>query len=123
MRKNKKNPRTVRLNDLENIVDDHLKKTGDNFSIMVKKALVFYLESDRPKVEISLDEIVEELKKMRGNLSRVGGNLNQISFHFNTTGIVQENALAKSHENLRNEFSELIKFFRKYEQLLLDYKG
>ncbi len=116
-------PRAVRLGEIDEIVQSYLLKYDVKFPDLVKKSLVFYLESDRPKSEISLNEIVEELKKMRGGLSRVGGNLNQLAFSFNSSGVVREKDLQKSHEDLRKEFVVLIDFFRKFEQTLLDHKG
>ncbi len=123
MKKKYTKPRAVRLGEIDELVQKYLSESGLKFPDLVKKALVYYLESDRPKVEISLDEIVEALKKMGGNLSRIGGNLNQLAFYYNTTGIVHENTLAKSHEELKKEFEVLANFFRKFEQDIQTLKG
>lgn len=123
MNKDPNRPRPVRLNEISKMVDDHLKNSGEKFSALVKKSLVAYLDEDGPKNEIPMKEIVEEFKKYRANLSRVGGNLNQLAFYFNSTGIVHEPALAKVHDELIVEFQELVQFFRDIEQLILDLRG
>ena len=119
MTKDPNRPRPVRLNEISETVDDHLKNSGVDFSTLVRKALVDYLEKDTPKNEIPMGEIIKELKNYRANFSRVGGNLNQLAFYFNSTGIVHDTALENTHKKLISEFNKLTQFFREIEKMIL----
>lgn len=118
--KDPKRPRPVRLNEISDRVDAHLKETGVKFSDLVKKSLIAYIDGGGPKDEFPIKEVMEEFKRHRANLSRVGGNLNQLAYRFNTTGIVADDALARTHDQLILEFRDIAQFFRKIEQMILE---
>lgn len=50
---------------------------------------------------------LEELTKLRSDLGRIGGNLNQIALAFNTKDELDEGHLAIVHSALRDEFKRL----------------
>ena len=119
----KNRPRPVRLGGIESDVDEYLKASGESFSLLVKKSIAAYFRAGEPEAELSVEDLITQLKKMRGDLARVGGNLNQLALYFNTTGIVHNDALGKAHQELQSEFRNLTKFFRDVEKQLLKTKG
>jgi hypothetical protein len=51
-----------------------------------------------------LKAMLDELKVFRGELSRVGSNLNQIALAYNMEDVIDDEALKTSHEELRETF-------------------
>ena len=101
-------PRPVRLNELDKPVDDYIEKTGIRFSELVKKSLNQFLSGRSPEREIDFSNFTIELKNLRVDLSRVGGNLNQIAHYLNVHGTLDniEN-LSNTHQELRVKFRQI----------------
>lgn len=117
---------TVRLDDLA----EPLKKRaalennsrGKNFvrvtpSSILQKSLRAYLNGDYIQI-IEAQAIIESLDKLRNDLARVGGNLNQLAHVFNMEDRVDEGELRKNHDALRTEFRQVIGVLRDIEQEL-----
>jgi len=113
-------PRTVRLTEIENIVDDYLKKSGETLSGLIKKSILAYLKNDGPQKEFDRAALALEIKKLRIDLSKVGGNLNQLAYFFNVSDRISEDALSKTHEDLKIKFKSLAQAFQQIEQKILE---
>lgn len=112
---------TVRLKHMHKPVNEYLKKTDGKFSVLVRDALQAYLESDGPKNKKDWVAACEEFKKFRADFGRVGGNLNQVAFYFNTIGIVREDILAQIHKKLIQVFKNTSGTLKKIERNLRHY--
>ena len=68
------------------------------------------LEALKKRIQI-YEDLTDELRANRANLSRVGGNLNQLSrlFNLDEFGKSQHKDLGKTHEELRSQFEIVIK--------------
>ena len=121
MQKKYDNPRPVRLKNVGKIVDAHLEKTGEKFSVLARDSLLAYLEKSGSENKKKITDFTTELRKNRADLARVGGNLNQVAFYFNSTGIVHETHLAKIHTDLQEQFKKISQTFIKIEESLGEY--
>lgn len=83
-------------------------KKERNLSALVRQALRVYLHPDQKAVDPR--PLLAALDQLRLDLSRVGGNLNQLAHGFNMHGPAAFNrdALAASHDELREEFRKVI---------------
>lgn len=108
----KNRPTTVRLLDLEEKIKPHLEKTGMKVSELIRVALEHYLELV-PELPGDSEKTFEELKKLQVSMAKVGGNLNQLAYHFNVTDEVNESKLGDVHQELRVEFKKVMSFLNK----------
>jgi hypothetical protein len=78
------------------------------------------LEALRERIR-SFDQLSEELALLRSDLSRVGGNLNQLAmlFSMDAFGDAELEQLAVAHRDIQSEFSELINVIKKSEGYLV----
>lgn len=101
-------PRPVRLGELETVVDQYIEKAGIRFTDLVKKALNQFLSGRDPEKELDFTEFKIELNNLRVDLSRVGGNLNQIAHHLNIHGTLDSpDELKATHQKLKDIFREI----------------
>ena len=103
---------SVRLLGLKDKIKPYLAETGMSVSELIRAAVENYLELNPERVKSS-DLMLDELKSLQSSMSRVGGNLNQLAYHFNTTDEVDDYKLATSHEELRLEFKKVMQFLNK----------
>lgn len=96
---------TVRWAGLLEPLTDRAISEKTSVAEIVRRAARYYLADMR----------VKEFKAFRGDIkrlieimSRIGGNLNQISLAFNADGIFKQDALSTVHADLRNEFNAFI---------------
>lgn len=85
---------------------------------IVKRALRAYLDGGDGQPYFDATELIEALKGLRLDLSRVGGNLNQLSHQFNIHNQVDDDELAKSHADLRVEFRRVMTVLKEIEVVL-----
>lgn len=64
----------------------------------------------------ALAELSAKLEAMRLDLSRVGGNLNQLAHAFNINGALPADSLARTHDALRTEFGQLMALLREVQR-------
>lgn len=64
----------------------------------------------------ALAELSAKLEAMRLDLSRVGGNLNQLAHAFNLNGSLPADSLARTHDALRTEFGQLMALLREVQR-------
>ena len=106
-------PTWVRLDELA----DRLKRKASDEKVkpsrIIRRAIRAYLDNKNYE---NMEELAQELKAIRSDFARVGGNLNQIALYFNMNDKVKHNELAKSHEDLQVKFGKL-------KDLLLVVKG
>lgn len=104
---------TVRLGDLtaplEKRAASETKAAGRRItpSAILKRALRAYLGGENVQ-HFDASGMLEELSRLRTDLSRVGGNLNQLAHSFNIYGKVDDKELRENHEALRVEFRQVI---------------
>lgn len=99
------NPRRdFRLGPLLAPLDALAKKEGTTSAVIIRRALRAYLDGRAPA---DLGGAIEALDRLRYDLSRVGGNLNQIAYAFNMDEGLDRDALAIVHDQLRAEFKTL----------------
>lgn len=104
---------TVRLGDLtaplEKRAASESKAAGRRItpSSVIKKALRAYLAGNNVQV-IEAPAILDALGRLRNDLARVGGNLNQLAHIFNMESRVDKSELQKNHEALQTEFRQVI---------------
>lgn len=104
---------TVRLGDLtaplEKRAASESKAAGRRItpSSVIKKALRAYLVGNNVQV-IEAPAILDALGRLRNDLARVGGNLNQLAHIFNMESRVDKSELQKNHEALQTEFRQVI---------------
>ncbi len=109
-------PTTVRLGDLA----EPLKKRataenqsrGKNFvrvtpSSILQKALRAYLDGDYIQF-IEAQTILDALAKLRLDLARVGGNLNQLAHTFNIYDQIDEADRDRTYKELRVELRQVL---------------
>lgn len=102
---------SVRLpDDLDVKLADYRTKFGGSQSDIIKQGLGVLLDSaPAPK---QLETLANRCEKLRQDLARVGGNLNQTAHYFNIHDELKEDELAKNHFELREEFKEIINFLK-----------
>lgn len=83
-------------------------KKERNLSALVRRALSVYLHPNQKAFDTR--PLLATLDQLRLDLSRVGGNLNQLAHGFNMHGPAAFNRdeLAASHDELREEFRQLV---------------
>lgn len=83
-------------------------KKERNLSALVRQSLRAYLHPDQQIFDVR--PILTGLDQLRADLARVGSNLNQLAHGFNMHGPAAFNrdALAASHEELREEFRKVM---------------
>ena len=110
-------PVPVRLRDLAEVAKDAAaKETEGNVSKLIRRALRAYLDgATRPAPELAT--LAAELRQLRLDLARVGGNLNQLAhaFAMDDHGEIDDDALAVTHAELRAEFRRLSDLMRRIE--------
>jgi len=114
---------TVRLGDLaeplEKRAASESKKAGRRIepSKILKRALRAYLDGDYVQL-VEAQAIIDALGRLRTDLARVGGNLNQLAHIFNMESRVDGGELQKNNEALRTELRQIIITMRGIEQEL-----
>jgi hypothetical protein len=101
--------KTVCLGDMHIEATKALKsKRARNLSALVRQALRVYLQPGQQVFDTR--PMIASLDQLRADLARVGSNLNQLSHGFNMHGPAAFNrdALAGSHEELREEFRKIM---------------
>lgn len=96
----------VRLGDLESqLKKQAATETNGNISRMIRRAIAAYLE-DVPKLG-DITGLRADLQKIREDLGRVGGNLNQVAHAFNYSNNLDETSLPHIVNELRHVFRVL----------------
>lgn len=114
---------SFRLGELAELLDqraaEESEMTGRRVtpSALVKRALQIYLAEDVQQ-HIDANQIIEAVKGLRIDLSRVGGNLNQIAHGFNVDGRIIPNELQQVHRELQKEFGKIAPVLREIEKEL-----
>ncbi len=108
-------PVRIRLHDLADPLKQRMKAEGEkNRSRIIRRAIRAYLDNN--STENMKEELSQEIRKLRADFTRVGGNLNQLALYFNVNDTVSHSKLAKTHEKLQAQFEKLT-------DLLLVVKG
>lgn len=117
----KRYPRsTVRLGELESPLvkraTSETKASGRKVtpSAIIKRALRAYL-GDGTGQHFDATELIEAVKKLRADLARVGGNLNQLAHTFNIYSQIDEADRDRTFKELQGEFREIITVMREVE--------
>ncbi|SMF28552.1 ribbon-helix-helix protein, CopG family [Desulfovibrio gilichinskyi] len=85
------------------------KKEKTTISQLVRDMVRYNLQGISPVAQKALTERHTQIMQWMQESSRIGGNLNQISYVLNESGKLDRDGLAKSHEELRKLFCETIK--------------
>lgn len=85
---------------------------------IIKRAMRAYLEGGDGLPYFDATEMIDALRGLRLDLSRVGGNLNQLSHQFNIHNQVDDDELAKVHADLRVEFRQVMTVLKEIEVVL-----
>lgn len=107
--------------------DLHLKiekiaaEKEESISLVTRRLIVMGLE--KKKTYIDLDPIIYELHNFSTVMSRIGGNLNQLSHYFNMNRTVNESELELVHEALRNQFKEIASYIHTIKNKLIDERN
>lgn len=89
------------------------------FAKIMRRALRAYLDGgDNALPYFDTSELIDALGSLRRDLSRVGGNLNQLSHLFNIHNHVDDDELAKVHAELRAEFRRIMATLQELENVL-----
>lgn len=102
-------PRTFRLESYGPRLDALAKKEDVKAAVILRRALAAYMDGPGGPAGSSeeLAALTVQLGQLRGDLARVGGNLNQVAHAFNMDEPLDRDALAAVHLELRGEFSQL----------------
>lgn len=89
-----------------------------SLSALVRQSLRFYLNPETTPPDTR--PFVGAVDQLRLDLARVGSNLNQLARGFNERGPVafDRDALARAHEDLRQEFCKVVTTLRTIEHEL-----
>jgi len=107
--------------------DLHLKiekitaEKEESISLVARRLIVMGLENK--KTYIDLDPIIYELHNFSTVMSRIGGNLNQLSHYFNMNQTVDEDELKLVHKALRMKFSEIARCLKTIKNKLIDERN
>ncbi|BCT69578.1 plasmid mobilization relaxosome protein MobC [Nitrosospira sp. NRS527] len=109
-RKPDPNPiRTFRLGPLSQLLDNRAKRDQVKTAVIVRRALREYLGKGAPAASADTAPLVAALEQTRLELSRIGGNLNQLAHAFNMDERMLDRAgLATVHRELQIQFGTLI---------------
>ena len=112
--KTKKKPKVTsfRIAGQDFILEDLMASEGLKASAIIRKALHFYANQGTA-LNIDLTTIFEELYALKLDLARIGGNLNQIARHFNTTEELIESELNKIVTEQRIKTKEVVGLLNK----------
>lgn len=109
-RKPDPNPiRTFRLGPLSQLLDNRAKRDQVKAAVVVRRALREYLSKGAPAASADTALLVAALEQIRLELSRIGGNLNQLAHAFNMDErMLDRTGLAAVHRELQTQFGTLI---------------
>jgi len=114
---NQPNPvRTFRLGALAELLDRRAQREQVKAAVIVRRALREYLGKGNPAPDADIARLVAALEQTRLDLSRIGGNLNQVAHALN----IDERL--KNPTALEAVHADLIQQFPKIMQLLLDVR-
>lgn len=100
-------PVRIRLQELGPETERRAKaETGGNRSRLIRLALKSYLMGDGQRVEDTTGLLVE-LRGLRAEFHRIGGNFNQIARALNMEDPVSQEKILAAHMELRREFNEV----------------
>lgn len=104
------NPRrTFRLGVLAELLDNCARHDKVKAAVVVRRALREYITKGTPAPSADVALLVTALEQIRMELSRIGGNLNQLAHAFNMDERMLDRAgLATVHRELQAQFSTLI---------------
>ncbi|SEP43399.1 plasmid mobilization relaxosome protein MobC [Nitrosovibrio sp. Nv6] len=109
--------RTFRLGALSELLDNRAKREDVKASVIVRRALREYLGKGIPAPDADISRLVAALEQTRLDLSRIGGNLNQVAHALN----IDERM--KNPSDLEAVHADLIKQFPKVIELLLEVRN
>lgn len=106
---NQTNPiRTFRLGALSPLLDNRAKHEKVKASVVMRRALREYIGKGSPAASSDTALLVSALERTRLELSRIGGNLNQLAHAFNIDErMLKVDDLKRAHDELREQFRAL----------------
>lgn len=109
---------------LSDLAQKRSKHTGKKVSVSSVARSLMNSALDRSASDSdSWDFLVpalEEIRRYRLDLAKVGGNMNQIAHVFSSGGGVSKRELESAHDDLRNELVSVVKALRRLES---DFQG
>ena len=122
MRMDKDKKISLRLSkDLHLKIEKITAEKEESISLVARRLIVMGLENK--KTYIDLDPIIYELHNFSTVMSRIGGNLNQLSHYFNMNQTVDEDELKLVHKALRMKFSEIARCLKTIKNKLIDERN
>lgn len=113
---------TIRLGDIQEVFVSKLKeKRQDNPKFKASTLMRWCVREALEQKDINTvspeqaDVYLNELREIKRQLSKVGGNLNQIAQYFNIHDHLVESDLRKRHEETQILFKQLIKTLKVVE--------
>lgn len=93
-------------------LDARAKAEGTFRTRLIRAAITQYMTDRNLGALDTLKNLTKDLVEIRGELGRIGGNLNQVAQAFNMTDELNDMKLAMNHRDLRTQFralAELVK--------------
>ncbi len=99
---------TVRLGELKAAAEERVEAEQlKNISVLIRTAVRLYLADADKSDLVHLEKLADEIRGLRYDFSRIGGNLNQMAMAFNQGDVLSESLLRVNHEILQKDFKNL----------------
>lgn len=94
-------------------INDEMKKVGlTKVSDFLRFTIQHYLQT---KTIVDALILAQELRSIKPDISRMGGNLNQLARSFNQIRYVNHDQLERTHKELQELFSKMIDYFERVD--------